>query len=331
MAGPHAHTPAALLRLADVAMYHAKRNPGVPYVLADETLAAAVAQVADLPAGEGGDAADRRAHGVSSRTMDDLARDDRPADRLGTELALAIQTDQLTLHYQPIVALDGRLVALEALLRWPHPRLGLIPPQEVVAVAERSSLGQALQDWVLNRAFADAARWCDPLIRLSVNVSAREARRPGFSTSVLALLGQHGLPAVSLGLDVGEDIFADVPQEREELDQLRRAGVGVIVDGFSRQLVDPVAPRRLGVAGRVELGSWPVDSIKVDAWLLEAAGEVARAFGRRIGARAVETAADLHTARQLDVDTAQGYFLARPAPLDDLHRVIMERRVDFPA
>ena len=323
VAGPWARTPAALLRLADVAMYHAKRNPNLPYVLADETLAAAVAQVIDGPYGPG---SDRHAAVAGSRGTDEAASAadvDDPA--LAAELRLAIETDRLALHYQPIVTMDGTLVALEALLRWPRPGVGSVPPREVVAIAEGAGLGRSLHEWVLRRAIADAARWQDPMVRVSVNVTAREVLRSGFAATVLELLARFEVPPSSLGLDLCEEVFSLGADGLTELDRLRSAGVEVTVDGFGA--------RPAGLPG---LSAWPVDAVKVDAWLLETAADLpdavraARASGRRTSARTVETAADLQAARRLEVDTAQGYFVALPAPLDDLLRMIARRRVDLP-
>jgi diguanylate cyclase (GGDEF)-like protein/PAS domain S-box-containing protein len=292
-----------LIRLADLAMYRAKRQGDGPdradFVLADDSLRSLAA----------------------------------PGTELAAELRHAIQADQLRLHYQPVVTWSGRLLGLEALLRWPHPSRGLLLPSEFLHAAEGTDLAQPLSDWVLRTAIVDAASWRAAGLRVSVNMWAGEIARPGFAENVAALLTWAGLPARSLYLEVHEHDLADAgPALADELAQLRRLGVGLAVDAFGS-----------GGASLADLKRLPGDTVKIDrafvaavcddpadAAIVRAIADTARATGRHPVAAGVETAAQLNRLRELGCTTVQGYLTGRPTPLVDLREVIRDRRVRLP-
>ena len=168
--GPGNETGDQLVRMADLAMYRAKHHPELDYVIADETLL-------DLGA---------------------------PGAGMLAELRHAIQADELVLHYQPVVRVDGHLMGLEALVRWRHPRLGMLLPHDFLHVAEAGGLTRSLSDWVLRTAIAQAGSWHDPTLRVSVNVWASEVAQPGFADKVASLLTWAGLQARSLYLEMHE-------------------------------------------------------------------------------------------------------------------------------
>ena len=303
VAGPDDVTGEELMRLADLAMLRAKRHPEMPYVLADASLA------------------------------DALTDDSREGRGLVADLRHAIQADQLQLHYQPVVRVDGHLIGLEALLRWPHPRFGLLLPEDFLPRVEGTELATSLTDWVLRAAVRDAASWHDPTLRVSVNVWADEVARPGFADTVALLLTWAGLQARGLYIELHErDIPEAGPGLSDELDRLRRLGVGLAIDDFGSGGTSLAGLRRL-----------PVDTLKVDRTfvagcvddaedgaVVAAIATAARVAGRHPLASGVETAEQLRVLRGLGYESVQGYLTGAPAPLVDLSGLISQRRVTLP-
>lgn len=293
-----AESPDELLRLADLAMYRAKRLGDTDYVLAGEQLASQASQGSELVG----------------------------------ELRHAIQTDELALHYQPVVRFDGTLIGLEALLRWPHPRLGMLLPRDFLATAEAADLTRPLSDWVLRTAIVDAVSWHDPSLRVSVNMWAAEVARPGFAENVAGLLTWAGLQARSLYLELREDELADAgPGLADELDRLRDLGVGLAIDDFGT-----------GPSSLADLKRLPADTVKIDrtfvarvcddpadAAIVEAIATTARATGRHALASGVETHEQLTRVRELGCECVQGFLTWPPSPLVDLREVILRRRVQL--
>ncbi len=304
LAGPEAATGEALLRLADLAMLQAKRHPERAYVVADESIA------------------------------DELNGAPREGRGLTAELRHAIQADLLQLHYQPVVRVDGHLMGLEALLRWPHPRLGMLMPQDFLPRVEGTDLARSLSDWVLRAAIKDAGGWHDPSLRVSVNVWAEEVARPGFADTVATLLTWAGMQARGLYLEMHEqDLPAAGPGLTDQLDRLRRLGVGLAIDDFGSGGTSLAGLRRL-----------PVDTLKVDRTfvagcvtdaedgaVVAAVATAARAAGRHPLASGVETMDQLRVLRGLGYESVQGYLTGAPAPLIDLRDIINHRRVELPA
>jgi diguanylate cyclase (GGDEF)-like protein/PAS domain S-box-containing protein len=304
VAGPGAETGEALLRLADLAMLQAKKHPELAFVVADETIA------------------------------DELNGDPREGRGLAAELRHAIQADLLQLHYQPVVRIDGHLMGLEALLRWPHPRLGMLMPQDFLPRVEGTDLARSLSDWVLRAAIRDAAGWHDPSLRVSVNVWAEEVARPGFADTVATLLTWAGMQARGLYLEMHEQDLPEAgPGLTDQLDRLRRLGVGLADDDFGSGGPSLAGLRRL-----------PVDTLKVDRTfvagcvtdaedgaVVAAVATAAKAAGRHPLASGVENVDQLRVLRGLGYESVQGYLTGAPAPLIDLRDIINHRRVELPA
>lgn len=303
VAGPRTESGDELLREADLAMIRAKRRPDASYVFADEN---------HLEAGED---------------------DPEPPSGLLTDLRHAIQADLLELHYQPVVRTDGVLIGLEALVRWPHPRLGMLLPQDFLPRVAGTDLARPFSDWVLRSAVRDAASWSDPRVRVSVNTWASEVARPGFADTVALLLTWAGLQASGLYLELHEhDLPEGGPGLADELDRLRRLGVGLAIDDFGTGGTSLSGLRRL-----------PVDTLKVDrslvagiltdpgdAALVAAVVLVARAAGRHPLAAGVETIEQFQAVRAMGYPVVQGYLVGAPAPLIDLRDVITARHVTIP-
>jgi len=237
--------------------------------------------------------------------------------RIDRELRLALQNDELILHYQPLLDLrNGRLDGAEALVRWQHPERGLLGPGAFIAIAEEGGLIEAIGARVLERACEQLARWHEQgvgLTHVSVNVSSRQLQRPDFFTRVSDVLQRNKLPPHALVLEVTESLFTDAAAT-QVLRRLREHGVGIAVDDFGT-----------GYSSFAYLRALPISILKIDrAFIADvetsaAAATVARsiiqmaqALGKRVVAEGVETAAQLTFLERARCDCLQGYVVSRP-------------------
>jgi diguanylate cyclase (GGDEF)-like protein len=301
--GPRPETSEALLRRADTAMFQAKRRAGVDYVVAQ-------------PRGESDAQGDDRRDLGTWADAGGLA-----ISGMLAELGEAVENDALLLHYQPVVTVDGLLVGLEALVRWPHHERGLLMPTDFLPYVEGSELAAALTEWTLHTAVADASTWPDPSLRLSVNVWARQVARSGFADRVAVLLTRTGFPAQRLSLELHEtDLAMAGPTLSTELAALRELGCGLAIDDYGT-----------GISSLASLRQLPVDTLKLDrtfvaglvenpadAGIVEVVAKTAEVTGRGLAAAGVETLAQLHRLRDLGFARVQGYLTGGPAPLPEL-------------
>nr|WP_276612414.1 bifunctional diguanylate cyclase/phosphodiesterase [Kineococcus vitellinus] len=253
----------------------------------------------------------------------------RPAQRLALladlGAALTRRGELFLVHLPTVDVRTGRVVAVEALLRWRHPERGLLPPATFVPAVAATALADPLTDFVLRSALADAARWNagGARVQVSVNVPAR-CLRAGFAERVLALLAAAGVGAQQLRLEVTEEALAGAaPLVHAELVRLRQAGTGVSVDDVGSAAAPLSAVRTL-----------PVDELKLDGalvagladedplarhtstLLVRSVVEVAHALSLRVVAERVETAALAAAVADAGCDLAQGYHFARPLSAD---------------
>jgi diguanylate cyclase (GGDEF)-like protein len=237
------------------------------------------------------------------------------------ELRTALDAGQLRLVYQPIVELPhGRLVAVEALVRWHHPERGLIGPADFVPIAERNGMIVELGAWVLRQACRQLARWraergSDAPERISVNVSARQLARPGLVAVVASALADSGLPAGCLTVEVTETAVFDGAHAAETLNALLQMGVRIALDDFGT-----------GHSSLTLLQTVPAHVLKVDKSFIDeitTAGrraviptaliEIADGLGMTAVAEGVETAEQAAELYRLGYRFAQGYHFGRPA------------------
>lgn len=274
----------ALLRLADTALYQAK-NGG------------------------------RNRFSFVERQMDEALRLRKVVE---DDLRKAIENDELVLHYQPQVEIDNyTIVAVEALVRWPHAEHGLIAPEKFIAVAEERGLIIALGEWVLRRACADAKRW--PGVRIAVNVSAIQFRHRDFVSDVMRIITESGIDPTRIELELTEGVVVeDADAAEEAMIELRGHGVRLALDDFGT-----------GYSSLIYLRRFAFDKIKIDRSFLEAAettGESAilihsivhlgRALGLTVTAEGVETHEQLEFLRALGCHELQGYLFSRPVPAE---------------
>jgi diguanylate cyclase (GGDEF)-like protein len=242
------------------------------------------------------------------------------------ELREAIEQGALALHYQPQLDLHtGRIVAVEALLRWPHPRLGLVPPMKFIPLAEDAGLMQPLTALVLDMALSQTAEWWSNgrFLAISVNVSSSNLLDPGFTDLVLHLLERHHLPAEALVLEITEtSIITDFEASQAVITRLRDVGVLVSIDDFgagytSLAYLSNLAVRelKLDCALITGLGTNREDR---DLELVRATIDLGHAMGLRVVAEGIEDGATLDLLRDLGCDLAQGYLISKPMPASEL-------------
>ena len=281
-------TPDSVLRDADTAMYQAKRDGRNRYTIFTPAV--------------------REATVRRSALEQDLRR--------------AIEADELTVDYQPVVSLEtGALVGLEALARWTSPEHGVVSPLEFVEIAERAGMIIPLGASILRQAVAQAAAWrASGLIAddvtMAVNVAAQQLADPSFVPTVIDALEAVGLPCTALCLELTESaVMADVEGARATLGLLRSLGVTMAIDDFGTGHSSLARLRSLE-ASVLKLDRMFILDIEDDpsgVEMVESVVHLAHALGKRLVVEGVETPQQLRILRDLGADAVQGFHLARPA------------------
>lgn len=256
----------------------------------------------------------------------DASADDSSADRLALmgELTAAIDAGQLLLHYQPqISARTGALTGVEALVRWAHPRRGLLGPGEFVPLAERTGLMRQLTERVLRLAARQARAWRDGglEVAVAVNISARDLRDPHLADLARAVLRENGLPASAIVLEVTESaLLSDQARVVETVALLREIGLGVSVDDYGSGYSSIAYLSRLA-PDEVKIDQGFVRALRTDRTaeaIVRTTIELGHALDLRVVAEGVEDRGTWLRLRELGADRLQGYAIARPMPPDDL-------------
>jgi EAL domain-containing protein (putative c-di-GMP-specific phosphodiesterase class I) len=240
---------------------------------------------------------------------------------LAADLSRAIQQGQLHLCYQPEIELrSGRIVGLEALVRWQHPRRGMVPPDQFIPLAEETGSIVSIGDWVLREACRQVKVWQErwpetPPLTIAVNLSARQLQHLGILDEVQAGLAAADLDPHSLVLEITETaIMAQPDAAITILTKLRRHGVRLALDDFGT-----------GYSSLSYLQRLPVDILKIDrsfvsgvaggtedSALARAIVTLGQTLGLEVVAEGVETAEQLAALRELGCQLGQGYYFARP-------------------
>lgn len=285
----------ALLRLADTALYEAKNSGRNRYTFFETLM--------------------NRSLQLKRMVEDDLRH--------------AIDNDELMLHYQPQVSIDGStIVGVEALVRWPHPVHGMIPPSDFIAIAEERGLIVPLSEWVLRRACMDAKRWQE--LRLAVNVSPIQFRHKDFVANVIRIIEEADFDPAQLELELTEGVLIeDADAAEAAMMDIRAHGVGLALDDFGT-----------GYSSLIYLRRFAFDKIKIDRSFLEymeATGESAilvhsmahlgRALGLRVCAEGVETAEQHRFLQAIGCHELQGFLFSKAVPASEIDRLL---RLDNP-
>ena len=238
------------------------------------------------------------------------------------ELRQAIETEQLFLHYQPkIVLKTGRVIGVEALVRWQHPKNGVIPPDQFIGITEYTGLIKPLTRWVLAKALHECAaiRRKGNAIRLAVNLSVRSLHDPHLPGLVAELLQATGVASESLELEITESaIMVDPPRALETLTTLNRMGVHLSIDDFGTGFSS------LGYIQKLPVAEIKIDKSFVlnmaadenDATIVRSIIELGHNLGLKVVAEGVENQTVLERLTALGCDYAQGYYISRPVAME---------------
>jgi len=283
-------TPEDLIRNADVAMYEAKEKGKSCSVIFERSMAARFKRHLQME--------------------NDLRR--------------ALERHEFRVFYQPIVDLvSGRITEVEALVRWKHPERGLVPPLEFIPAAEETGLIVPIGLWVLEEACRQVLQWQtqfpaqdgEELLRVSVNLSARQFKHPHLITEITRIVDASGLDPRALTLEVTESIgIEDVWATRVTLMKLKELGLLLALDDFGT-----------GYSALSYLKSYPFDTLKLDRAFIDGLGHdtedtaivhaaiaFAKALNLSVTAEGIETESQLAELRKLGCDHGQGYYFSKP-------------------
>ena len=285
----HGDNPLVLLQRADVAMYVAKRaNRG--FTIYDEN--------------------------VDQHSLRQLA--------ISSELKSAIENDQLLLYFQPKVDIrTNRLSGVEALIRWQHPKHGLLLPDEFIPLAEQSGLIKPLTIWVLHHALDECQRCLKKGhdIRVSINLSMANLSDLSFADEILDILNQHSVGSGRLKLEVTETALMEEPENViKALHRLNAMGLRISIDDFG-----------IGYSSLTYLQQLPVNELKIDksfglsltddpnsVVIVRSTIDLAHKLGLRVVAEGVESKETLDLLQQLGCDAVQGFYLGKPMPMREM-------------
>lgn len=248
------------------------------------------------------------------------------------ELSFAIENDELSLYYQPKVSFKtNRIVGVEALLRWQHPQRGMIAPDQIIPLAEKTGAIQRLTEWVLGSASRQAAAWrrAGIDIGVSVNLSARNLIEPAFPNRVMTLLNGDGIAAGRITMEITESaLMADPTKARKALTFLSQQGIRFSIDDFGT-----------GYSSLAYLKHLPVSEIKIDkifvskmmtdtddATIVRSTIDLGHNLGLSVTAEGVEDQQTWEQLSALGCDEAQGYYMSRPLPAAQLDRWLKESK-----
>ncbi|HEX6307144.1 MAG TPA: EAL domain-containing protein [Longimicrobiales bacterium] len=245
--------------------------------------------------------------------------------QIETDLRHALARSEFELYYQPIVSLpDQRVVGLEALLRWRHPKRGLLLPHEFIAVAEETGIIVPVGWWALREACGHGRRLLDhlPATRcpyIAINLSSRQLAVPDLADRILELLTETGFPGALLSLEITESsLITNMGMVSDSLIRLRKSGVRVCIDDFGT-----------GYSSLSYLNTLPIDGLKIDRSFISMLGSssdrsqlvktvisLATRLGITTVAEGVETPAQLRHLQRLGPSSVQGFFFSRPVRAD---------------
>ncbi len=242
--------------------------------------------------------------------------------QLESELALGVTNEQFVVYYQPLHdAKTSKLTGFEALVRWNHPRLGLLPPAEFIPMAEETGVIDTLGEWIMQRACADAAKWPLP-VKVAVNLSPAQFKQQGLPLQVAAALAASNLLPSRLELEITESVLlAHNENTINTLYSLRDLGISIAMDDFGT-----------GYSSLSYLRSFPFNRIKIDRSfvslmcesgesraIVKAVAELGATLGMTTTAEGVETEDQFRLVRENGCTDVQGWLFGRPMPAAELH------------
>jgi len=291
--------PEDILRDADTAMYYAKSLGGTRHQVFDKSM-----------------------HVRALKLL-----------HMQNDLRAAIEREELTLEYQPIVSLDTfRISGFEALARWNHPEHGAIDPNQFIPIAEETGLIIPIGEWVLRKACAQLREWQEAYpsesdLTMSVNLSAKQFNQPGLIQLIERVLEETNVNANSLWLEITESVVVEnVEAASELLKRLRRLGVGLSIDDFGT-----------GYSSLSSLHSFPISTLKIDGSFVSRMNgrdenteivrtimSLAENLGMDVTAEGVETLEQVTKLRTFGCARGQGFFFSRALPASDAERLLRD-------
>ena len=247
------------------------------------------------------------------------------------QLHRALENNELILHYQPKIDLKtGQVKAMEALVRWLHPKLGLISPKDFIPTAEHTGLIDSISDWVIRSACTQARQWLGEDfsdLRVAVNLSNVQLRNKGLADTIFSILHETEVPPHLLELEITETtMMENFKVAVDAMNRLHDAGIHFAIDDFGT-----------GYSSLSCLKSLPVDSVKIDRSFLSqtlpveqdqliigAIISMSHSMGLQVVAEGVETSAQLKLLRNMGCDEIQGYLLSRPLPAEDATKFLLQ-------
>ena len=253
--------------------------------------------------------------------------------RIEDDLRKAIKHNEFVLHYQPQVNLaTGKVVGMEALIRWQHPERGMVPPNLFIGVAEETGLICAIGDWVIRTACAQNMAWQRAgfgHLRIAINLSARQFAQRDLVGSIAGVLEETGMNAHDLEIELTESlVMGDVETAIDVLRNLKKLGVKLSIDDFGT-----------GYSSLSYLKRFPIDVLKIDqsfmrdivldtdaATIVSLIISLAHTLRLGVIAEGVETEVQLAYLRRHGCDEMQGYFFSRPVPAEHFTQLLAERK-----
>jgi EAL domain-containing protein (putative c-di-GMP-specific phosphodiesterase class I) len=253
---------------------------------------------------------------------------------LENELRQAIQKSEFELHYQPQISISrDKIIGMEALIRWRHPRHGLLSPSSFINMAEETGLIYGITDWVLAEACSQLARWHSmglSELHISVNVSPQEFNRNDVVKRISSNLIRYGLPANALQVEITENLLLqDVSDVIDKMFLLRDHGIRFSIDDFGTGFSSLNYLRRI-----------PINTIKIDqsfvrdlveehevSPIIPAIIGIARGFGLHVVAEGIETGYQMKTLQDLGCDEMQGFLFSRPLPAAEVECLLFASQI----
>jgi diguanylate cyclase (GGDEF)-like protein len=254
---------------------------------------------------------------------------------LASDLRGAIDNGELVLYFQPVADVTtGEITGVEGLVRWNHPELGLITPDEFIPLAEPTGLIEALTARVLEEGLEQGASWraAGRPLDIAVNISVRNLYDPGFAEHVAGRLAHWGLPPSSLHLEITEGmLMADPVSAEPVLDQLHELGVVLVLDDFGTGYSSLARLKRLPVSKMKIDKSFVIgmETDENDAAIVRSTIELARSLGLHAVAEGVESERAWLMLAEFGCHSAQGYYLSRPVPAEKLELWFTQRAQRF--
>lgn len=294
------HTMEALIKHADIAMYHIKGNGKNGYQFYADNM-----------------------NEVYSRHMS-----------LENDIRRALQDNQFRIVYQPQINIEtGEIFAMEALIRWEHPRRGTIVPCEFISLAEETGLIQPIGEWVLRNACKDLQHWRAAgltTVRIAVNLSANQLEDDNIVETVINILDEHDIPSHKLEIEITENILMkDIENGINKLNQLSRHGVKIAIDDFGT-----------GYSSLNYLKKLPIDTLKIDrsfihdmenndedSSIIRAIIAMAKGLNLNIISEGVETREQLEQLKKWRCENMQGFLFSRPIKEADAMNILKDSRL----